>query len=297
VPFTFQQLADFIVSHQEFPRETIEAYLRQNHRNLESLLAAFRVSRDPAYLREAATNAPNDPAVQFAVIANKVFPDDQRKWIDAFKASSPDNALAWYFSASDYFKSNQPEQAIQELTQATRRQLYGHYAVQTGQAVEEMGDLAGWPALAAKAMANGTAGSPYLTVLKDLANQTLQTQQQYLSQGNTGSATSMASLGMALGDQLRNAAAPIDELVGIATEKKILAQLDPAGTYDFLGRPVSDVLAELDQQKQAIRDALQTRDQVRPTLNEGELNDYWEREKLYGEMYALRWLQSKYPQP
>ena len=85
------------------------------------------MSRDPAYLREAATNSPNDPAVQFAVIANKVFPDEQRKWIDAFKASSPENALAWYFSALDYFQSKQPDQAIQELTQATRRQLYTDY--------------------------------------------------------------------------------------------------------------------------------------------------------------------------
>jgi hypothetical protein len=55
------------------------------------------------------------------------------------------------------------------------------------------------------------------------------------------------------------------------------------------------VEGELDQQKQAIRQALETRDEVRPTLNESDLNDYWEREKMYGEMYALQWLQSKYP--
>jgi hypothetical protein len=36
---------------------------------------------------------------------------------------------------------------------------------------------------------------------------------------------------------------------------------------------------------------------VRPTLTESELNNYWEREKLYGETYALQWLQSKYRQP
>ena len=48
------------------------------------------------------------PAVQCAVIANKVFPEEQRKWIDAFKASSPDNALPWYFSALDYFKRSRP---------------------------------------------------------------------------------------------------------------------------------------------------------------------------------------------
>ena len=297
MPLTFQQVAEFLVSHQELPREVIEGYLRQNHRNVESLLAAFRVSHDPAYLREAATNSPTDPAVQFAVIANKVFPDEQRKWIEAFKASSADNALPWYFSALEYFKAKQPDQAIQELNQAAHRQLYADYAMQTGQATEEMGNLAGWPALTAKAFAAATVPRPYITMLKDLANEAVQTQQNYVSQGDAGSATSMASMGMGLADQLMRSGAPIDQLVGIATEKKILAQLDPAGTYDFLGRPVSDALADLGRQKDAIRDALNTRDQVRPTLNESELNNYWEREKLYGETYALQWLQSKYRQP
>jgi hypothetical protein len=237
--------------------------------------------------------------VQFTIVANNVFPDEQRKWIDAFKTSSSENALPWYFSALDYFKSNQPDQAIQELAQASRRQLYGDYAAQTVQAVEEMYDSAGWPALAAKACAPGTAASSvsYLNVLKTLANDTVQAQQHYVSNGDTGSAVSMASMGMKLGDQLREASGPIDQLVGIAIEKKILGQLDPAQNYDFLDRPVNQALAELDQQKQTIQHALQTRDQVRPTLNESELNDYWEREKLYGEMYALQWLQSKYPQP
>ena len=294
----FQQVMDFVTSHHEFPREQVEAYLRQNHRNVESLLAAFQVSRDPSYLREAATNSPTDPAVQFAVIANRVFPEEQRKWIDAFKASSPENALAWYFSASDYFKSKQPDQAIPELTQATRRQLYGDYAAQTTQAVEEMYNSAGWPTLAAKGSAPGTAtATGYLTVLKDLANETVQTQQYYISQGDANSASSMASMGLVLGDQLRRAGGVIDELVGVAIEKKILGQLDPAGNYDFLGRPVSEALADLDRQKETIREAIQIRDQVRPTLNESELNNYWEREKLYGEAYALRWLQSKHRQP
>lgn len=102
-------------------RKEIEAYLQQNKRNAESLLAAYRISHDPSYLREAATNFPNAPFVQFVVVADKVFPEEQRQWIDAFKASSPDNALAWYFSALDYFNSKQPDLAIRELAEATRR--------------------------------------------------------------------------------------------------------------------------------------------------------------------------------
>jgi hypothetical protein len=258
------------------------------------------VSHDPAYLREAATNAPTDPAVQCAVLAQKVFPEDQRKWIEAFKTSSPANALPWYFSALDYFQSKQPDQAIQELSQASRRQYYADYGAQTCQAVEEMYDSAGWPELAAKASAPGTSAAatgPVPMVLKTLANETLRLEQQDFSQGDAASANAMAALAMALGDQLRRANAPIDQLMGIAIEKTVLGQLDPTGNYDFLGRPVSDVLSGLDQQKQGIRDALQIRDQVRPSLSESELNNYWEREKLYGELYAIQWLQSTHRQP
>ncbi|MGA2281417.1 MAG: sigma-70 family RNA polymerase sigma factor [Verrucomicrobiota bacterium] len=292
----YEQLSEFLDSHHELAREEIEAYLQQNKRNAESLLAAYRMSHDQSYLREAATNFPNTPFVQFAIIADKVFPEEQRQWIDAFKASSPDNALAWYFSALDYFNSKQPDLAIRELAEATRRQSFDTYAAQASQAVEEMCDLAGWPPLAAKAWAPSSESASYLPSLKNLGNQIMQTQQQNLTQGDAASANSLASMGMVLGNSLL-AGNPIDQLVGIAIEQKMLAQLDPAVNYDFLGRPVSEVLAELDRQKQAIRDALNARDQVLPTLNEAELASYFERKKLYGEVNALLWLQSKYHQP
>jgi hypothetical protein len=277
-------------------RKEIEAYLQQNKRNAESLLAAYRMSHDQSYLREAATNFPNTPFVQFAIIADKVFPEEQRKLIDAFKASSPDNALAWYFSAMDYFNSKQPDLAIRELAEATRRQSFDTYAAQATQAVEEMCDLAGWPPLAAKAWALSSESNSYLNSLKNLASQMMQTQQPDLTKGDATSANSMASMGMVLGNTLR-AGSPIDQLVGMAIEKKILGQLDPAVNYDFLGRSVSAVLAELDQQKQAIADALKTRDQVLPTLNQTELASYFERKKLYGEVNAVLWLQSKHGPP
>ncbi|HTS19773.1 MAG TPA: sigma-70 family RNA polymerase sigma factor [Verrucomicrobiae bacterium] len=278
------------------PQAEIDAYLRQNKRNAESLLAAYRMTHDPSYLREAATNFPNTPFVQFVVIADKIFPEDQRKWIDAFKASSPDNALAWYFSALDYFNSNQPDQAIQELTQATHRQSFDTYAGQTSQAVEEMCDLAGWPPLAAKAWAASSESISYLNSLKNLGNQMLQLQQQDFARGDAASANSLASIGLALGNELRTGG-PIEQLVGIAIDQKILAQLDPSVNYDFLGRPPGTMRTELDQQKQAIRVALAAKDQILPTLNEADLTSYFERKKLYGEMNAVQWLQSKHPQP
>ena len=292
----YDRMSDFIAANHELSREQIEAFLEQNKRSAESLLAAFRVGQDKSYLREAATNFPNSPAVQFAVIDNRVFPVDQRRWIDAFKASSPDNAYAWYFSAADYFKTKLVNLAVQDLSEGTRRQTYDSYAVQASQAVDEMYTMAGWPPLAAKAWAPSTAPLTYVTPLKSLANDILQLEQQYRSTGDAASANTMASMGMVLGDQLR-AGAPIEQLVGIAMEKKTLAELDPSASYDFLSRPVSEMVAELDRQKKSIAEALRMRDEALPGLSETELANYYERVKLYGEMNALRWLQSKYAQP
>jgi hypothetical protein len=296
---SFLDVVNYIESHdRRLPAAQIEAYLQRNHRNAESLLAAFQVSRDAAYLRQAATNFPGNPAVQFAVIANHVFPDDQRQWIDAFMSSSPDNALAWYFSALDYFKGNQPEQAAQELAQAARRQMFSDYGSQTVQAVEEMYNSAGWPDLAAMAVAPGTAesASPYASTLKQLGLDVVQCQQQDLAQGNTDGANSMAAVSMTLAGELRQSSSPISELFGIDIEKKLLSQLDPSANYDFLGESVASLQAELDQQKNSIKTVMQNRDLVRPTLGETDLTGYWEREKMYGEIYAMQWLQSMYPQ-
>jgi hypothetical protein len=159
-----------------------------------------------------------------------------------------------------------------------------------------MCDLAGWPPLAAKAWAPSSKSISYLNFLKNLGNQMLQIQQQDRSKGDAALANSLASMGMVLGNELRTGG-PIERLVGIAIENKILGQLDPAVTYDFLGRPASSMLAELDQQKQAIRVALTSKEQVLPTLTETDLTSYFERKKLYGEMNAIQWLQSKHPQP
>jgi RNA polymerase sigma factor (sigma-70 family) len=278
------------------PRQDIEADVARTKRSAESLLAAYRLSRDSAYLREAATNFPNTSFVQFAVIADKIFPGEQRKWIDALKTSAPDNALTWYFSALDYFNAKQPDQAIQELAEAMRRQTCDTYTARVSQAVEEMCLLAGWPPLAAKAWAASSESAFCLPSLKQLADQMRQRQQEDLVQGDIRAAHALASMGMALGNALRTGS-PITQLVGIAIEKQLLEQLDPSVTYDFLGRPAGEMLAELDRQKQDIHNALTARDRLLPTLNENGLAGYFERKKRYGEVDAVLWLQAQQRQP
>jgi RNA polymerase sigma factor (sigma-70 family) len=298
-PSVKKSLVDQVIEAPKLSVGEIETYLQQNKRSVESLLAAFRVSGDKAYLREAATSFPNDPAVQFATIAFDVFPEQRRQWLEAFKGTSPDNAVAWYLSALDYFKTKQPDLALQELGEATRKDSFNAYASQASQAVEEMYDLAGRPPLEAKYASTCGVLKPHLSQLKSLGTEMMQLRQQYQDQGDTASANSLAYMGLVLGTRLGTGAnnqSIIDQLVGIAIEKNVLGQLDATGSYEFLGRPVSEVVADLDRQKQSIRQATEFKQQLVPSLNATDLVNYLDREKLYGEPEATAWLHAKYGQ-
>ena len=102
----------------------VEAYLKANGRKASSLLAAYRTSGDPALLKEAMEKYPNDPQVAFEAVLDKdLSPEEQRQWLDTFEKSAPDNALANYLSAFNYFNSGQIDQGVQELTAASGKRL------------------------------------------------------------------------------------------------------------------------------------------------------------------------------
>ena len=84
-----------------------------------SLLAAYRASGDRGLLEEAMKSYPTDPKVAFeAVFTEDTSPEQRRQWLNTFEQMAPDNALANYLSARDYFKAGQTDQAVQELTSA-----------------------------------------------------------------------------------------------------------------------------------------------------------------------------------
>lgn len=109
--------------------EQIEAYLKQNRRNAASLLAMFRATRDPALLKEALANYSTDPRVNFAALFRPdASPEEKRQQLDAFEQAAPDNSLANYLSALNYFQSGQTDKAAQELERITPQQKFQDYS-------------------------------------------------------------------------------------------------------------------------------------------------------------------------
>lgn len=289
------------------PREKIEEYLALHHRDAASLLAAFHASGnvenpfgDINYLKEAATNFPNDPHVQSVVLARNAFPEERRKWLDAFKESSPGNSLADYLSAQDHFKNNQPDAAINELLTAASKSQFENYGMESFLNEEELYRASGKSPLEttrAAMSAMSVEVLPKLSTFRGLAEDMSELQKRYLSAGDTASAENLTQMGIGLANRLNSGDGGkliINQLVGMSIENNALRQLDQNTAYDFLGgKTPAQRMEELKQQKVALKEWSQSYQSIHPTMTEAELINYGERVKIYGELEAWRWVQQQ----
>ncbi len=118
--------------------EQLEAYLKDNRRSRASLLAAYRLTDDPVFLKEAMQRFPNDPQVGFRAALDPGLPSDERQqWLDAFEKSAPNNGLANYLSANNYFNSGQTDKAVQELIAASGKPQLVDYTADDVESVKE----------------------------------------------------------------------------------------------------------------------------------------------------------------
>jgi tRNA A-37 threonylcarbamoyl transferase component Bud32 len=279
----------------------IESYVEQNKRTAESLLAAFRMGGDLTYLTEAANRFPADPDVQYAVIAARAFPELQRQWVDAYQTSSPDNALAWYFSTLDYFKAGDGGKALQELAEATRKPAFRAELAPTLQAVEELEISAGRVADEARVAAfQACAQVPHLGPMRELAQAMQTAAEEFRQRGDAASAESLTGAGLLLGGHLSAGGGSqtlINQLVGISIEKRFLQLLDPTRDQDPFGRPLADVRAAIERHQALLKECAQSMAGLMFGLEDTELANYMERVKLHGEEAALAWLKAKHGQP
>jgi hypothetical protein len=286
----------------KLPREKVEAWLAKHNRNAASLLAAFHAQDDTNYLNEATTNFPNDPHVELAVLARDEFPADRRKWLDLFKASSPSNSLANYFSAQDYFKNGNTDAAVNELLAASGKTQFDNHGMETQLDAEELYLDSGKSSREATSFAMSDMSAedlPELATIKGVDHGIADLMQQKLAAGDADSAANLAQMGMMIGDKLNSGDSGkylINQLVGTATEAIVLQHLDQNTAYDFLdGQTPAQVLQENKQQKVALRGMLTNFQAAYPSLTDAELNNYVQRSRIYGEAAAMQWVVQQHP--
>jgi hypothetical protein len=279
--------------------DQIESYLSANRRSVESLLAAYRIDGDKQFLKEAEEKFPNDPRVAFAAAFKTDSPEERRHWLDQFKQSAPDNAMPNYLSARDLFKAGQTSQALQEIAAASGKSTFQDYSMDFLQASEEAYRSAGFSDVQAKGIASTQLLLPHLAELKQVGVSLGELAQQYQQAGDDTSAQGTLQMALDLGQHLEQPTGwntVIEGLVGWAVERIALNAMDPASPYGASAQTVQGRLDEIAQQKASIKSTVQSYEALLGSMSEQDLSAFYDRQKLFGEIEALRWAHGKYDQ-
>ena len=280
--------------------EQVEAYLKANGHKASSLLAAYRTSSDPALLKEAMEKYPNDPQVAFeAVFAKDLTPEQKRQWLTAFEQAAPDNALANYLSALDYFKAGQTDQAVQELVAASGKPQFEDYTLDRVQDDDEAYLSAGYSAAEAADLALFQVLLPQLAQVKQLGVDLVNLANAYSQSGDQASAQAALQMAVNLGQRYIPASAgepEINQLVGLAIERMALSAMDPNSPYGGAGQTVQDQINQLVQQRTAYKELGQQVGPLMETMPEQDWIGYYNRFLISGDTAAGQWLVNKYGQ-
>jgi len=286
---------------RHIPAEVIESYLERNGRSAASLVAAVVVAdEDEAYVREAAQRFPNDPLVQFTVLYKNLFPEQRREWLDRFMKSAPENALPAYLSAQEHLKAGEIAAGVSDLVEASQRQAYSDYSLETMLEVEQLGMHSGSSVLEAKLDAMVTVPMPQLSPFRQLSRQMLTLRDQYLTTGDAASARAMEQMVLGLSDRLtvgEGSRFLISQLVGVALERQLLERLPSEVFSDVLGMTPAQRAEELSAWRTAVKSGVPDMEVLLGRASETEAISYFDRLKSVGELGAMHWWQTRHGGP
>jgi hypothetical protein len=279
--------------------DQVEAFLKANRTNAASLLAIYRINGDPALLKEAMEKYPNDPQVDIAAVFDKdLSPEEQRQWLNTFEKSAPDNALADYLSAYNYFNSGQIDQGIQELTTSAGKGI-DEYTSDQAQEAEEAYLSAGYSAAEAERIADSWVTLPELYQVKHLGMDLVDLANAYSQSGDQDSAQAALQMAMGLGQRYADPStdwALISQLMGSAVQKIALTAMNPNTPYGDNGQTVQDQINQITQSRAAITQLADQATPLLPTLSDQDILNYENRRRAFGELAALQWVVGKFGQ-
>lgn len=291
------RIAQLIHKPPKLTAEQVESYLKANRRDAASLLAAYRTTGNVALLEEAMQKYPNDPQVAFEAVFDKnLSSDQQRLWLNAFEQSAPDNALANYLSALDYFKAGQADQAVQELIAASGKPQFQDYSMDFVQNAEEAYLAAGYSEAEAAAIAHaGLEPFPQLQPLRQVGYDLVGLANSYQQVGDLESAQAALQMGLNLGQRVRDSTSQdlIENDVGIAIQRSVLRAMDPNSPYGTTGQTVQNYFDAIVLQQKAFGALVEQADSLLQTASGQHVIDYFTRVKFFGEAEAAQWLVNK----
>jgi hypothetical protein len=114
----------------------VERFLSKHHRDGPSLIAAFSMSDDPRYLKEAIEKAPELPEVALVALAlGAGGPDGD--WIRRLRAADPDNSLVQFLSSYEALMRQDGKMAFEAMKIAQTLPEFDDYSGERMRLIEE----------------------------------------------------------------------------------------------------------------------------------------------------------------
>jgi len=280
--------------------QQLDSFLQANGRSASTLLAAYRTGKDMALLREALAKYPNDPHVTFeAVTCPWLSDDEKRPWLKAFEQAAPDNALAYYLSAVDDFKTGRTDDAIRELAGVSGKRFDDYTQTREQDNVDAF-ISAGYSSAEAQTASSTSLLIPQVTSMKQLGLQLVDLANTYTQAGDPASAQTVLQMAFSLGQTIEGTgptSPTITQLVGFAVEKMALEKMDPTAAIGANGQTVQDALNRIAQTRQAMKEVDNAAEPLLPNLTNEDMVNYINRRALFGEIAAMQWVVNKYGKP
>jgi hypothetical protein len=269
----------------------VEAFLKNQGRSTINLLAASRLLNDLSFAREAAKLDPKDPAAQLELALRGETPEEKSAAVQAFRTAAPDNSLGDYLAAHQAFATGDIGAAGAALAQSMDNPLYADYTQKIVAGSEQAFLDAGYEPSAAAGAAMFSLTLDHIQPVMDVSRNLQQLQDEFIRSADFDAAEPTVIIGLTLGQRIQDQGPYlIDQLVGVAIEKKFLQQLDPLTQAGPGGQTAGERLEALDAKVLEIRTLSPLFTEKFATADEATQGQYVERLKSEGELAAMRWL-------
>jgi hypothetical protein len=272
----------------QLTRREIDDFLEARHRSAGSLVAAFRLSKDDAFIREAMERFPHDPQVLLAFLESQTDPSKRLEILETLKFADPDNGLADCLSACVLFDLGKNDEAVAALSQSAGKPVR-EYNIPSGQEVEEAYLAAGFPPLEAKISSLYQITKPHLMQMRKVADGLKKERERDGSAGDEAAVQSSRDIQMRMAQELRKGPFVMDSLIAAVLELGILQEID---SPEARAR-----IEEINLQRTSVSEGSKRISALMETsaVPENDWLLYFDRVKLFGEKAANDWMLGRYP--
>ena len=269
----------------------VEAFLKNQGRSTINLLAASRLLNDLSFAREAAKLDPKDPAAQLELALRGETPEEKSAAISAFRAAAPDNSLGDYLAAHQAFGAGDAGAAGAALIQSLDNTLYTDYTQKIVAGSEQAFLDAGYEPSAAAGAAMFSLTIGQVQTVMNVSENLKQLQDEFIRSADFDAAEPTVIIGLTLGQRIQDQGPyMIDQVVGIAIERKFLQQLDPLTLAGPGGQSAGERLEALDARVLEFRTLGPAFTEKFATADDATQSQYLAKMKAEGELAAMRWL-------